>query len=87
MILGKDLESSNAQENFDYLWTECLERYSFFDLKNVDWEAVRVKYQAQITAEMDEVELFDVLTNMLFELQDGHVSLISQKTLPKDRIS
>ena len=77
LILGEDLESSNAQENFDYLWTECLERYSFFDLKNVDWKAVRVSYQAQITEEMDEVELFDVLSNMLFELQDGHVSLMS----------
>ena len=77
VIFGDDLESSNAQENFDYLWTECLERYTFFDLKDIDWEAVRVKYQAQITEGMDRVELFSVLANMLNELQDGHVNLIS----------
>ncbi len=77
IVFGDDLESSNAQENFDYLWTECSERYTFFDLKDIDWEAVRVKYQAQITEGMDEVELFDVLANMLNELKDGHVNLIS----------
>ena len=77
LIFGDDLESSSAQENFDYLWTECLERYTFFDLKGIDWEAVRVEFQAQITEGMDEVELFDVLSRMLNELQDGHVNLVS----------
>ena len=77
LIFGDDLESSSAQENFDYLWTECLERYTFFDLKGIDWDAVRVEFQAQITEGMDEVELFDVLSRMLNELQDGHVNLVS----------
>jgi len=75
LIFGEDLETSNAQENFDYLWTECSERYSFFDLKNIDWEEVKVRYQAQITEGMDEVELFEVLSKMLNELKDGHVNL------------
>ena len=77
LIFGEDLKSSGAQENFDYLWTECSERYTFFELKNIDWDEVRVRYQIQITDGMDEVELFDVLANMLNELQDGHVNLIS----------
>lgn len=77
LIYGEDLESTSAQENFDYLWTECSERYTFFELKEIDWEEVRVRYQAQITEGMDEVELFDVLAKMLNELKDGHVNLIS----------
>lgn len=77
LIYGEDLETSDAQANFDYLWKECAERYTFFELKDIDWDEVRVRYQAQITDGMDEVELFDVLANMLNELQDGHVNLIS----------
>ena len=77
LVFGDDLESSSAQDNFDYLWTECSERYTFFELKEIDWQEVRVRYQAQITEGMDEVELFDVLAKMLNELKDGHVNLIS----------
>lgn len=77
LLYGEDLESSDAQDNFDYLWTECDERYTFFELKDIDWEEVKIKYQPQIKNGMDEVELFDVLANMLNELQDGHVNLIS----------
>jgi len=58
LIIGEDLASSNAQENFDYLWTECSERYAYFDLKDIDWEAVRVTYQAQITEGMDDFLFF-----------------------------
>ena len=79
VIFGDDLESSNAQENFDYLWTECLERYTFFDLKGIDWEEVRVRYQAQITEGMDRVELF-TFTEFFEYLQV--VDLKSIQTLP-----
>jgi len=77
LIYGEDLESSGAQENFEYLWTECSERYTFFELKDIDWDEVKLRYQAQITDGMDELQLFDVLANMLNELKDGHVNLIS----------
>lgn len=75
--LNDDLGSIDAQDNFDYLWQECKDRYAFFDLKNIDWEAVRVEYQSQLSNVRTDVELFRLLGDMLNELKDGHVNLES----------
>jgi len=77
LILGEDLATTNARENFEYLWNECNEKYTFFELKEIDWEAVKMKYEPQIRENMGEVELFRVLGDMLNELKDGHVNLAS----------
>ncbi|MEM9832151.1 MAG: S41 family peptidase [Bacteroidota bacterium] len=72
-----DLASTNPRENFDYLWTECNEKYSYFALKNIDWDAVRKKYSAKIFEGMSEDSLFNVLGGMLAELRDDHTGLVS----------
>ncbi len=77
LIFGEDLESTNANENFEYLWQECNEKYTFFDLKNIDWDSVKQAYQPRINEQMSDEELFDVLADMLRELKDGHVNLIA----------
>ena len=67
----------NAEETFKYLWKECDEKYSFFELKNVDWNEKNSKYSSQVYNGMSQQALFDVLFDMLKELRDGHVNLIS----------
>ncbi|HAP60532.1 MAG TPA: hypothetical protein DCR93_13895, partial [Cytophagales bacterium] len=57
------------------VWEEINENYVFFDQKGVDWASALTRYQAQVSADMSEEELFEVLANMLRELEDGHVSL------------
>ncbi|MBK9488702.1 MAG: S41 family peptidase [Haliscomenobacter sp.] len=69
--------TDNPRENFDYLWRQCNEKYSFFEYKKIDWQAMNAKYAAQIKDKMTSDELFKVLFSMLNELQDGHVNLIS----------
>ncbi|MEJ2206222.1 MAG: S41 family peptidase [Gemmatimonadota bacterium] len=59
------------------LWTEVDEYYPWFELKGVDWNAVRDSTVATIAPQIGERELFDVLADMLEVLRDGHVSLIS----------
>ena len=77
----------SARDNFDLLWKILDERYCFFDLKEVDWDEVRVRYQEKLT-EMESKsreeqkgisvdDFFDLLASMLNELKDGHVNLIS----------
>lgn len=69
--------ADNPRENFDYLWQQCNDKYSFFAYKNIDWSAIRSKYEPQIKDKMTSDELFKVLFAMLNELRDGHVNLIS----------
>jgi len=77
IFIEKDLSSTNPQENFEYLWKECNEKYAFFDLKKIDWDQIKIKYQAKIYDGMSEDSLFNVLGGMLTELKDDHTNLIS----------
>lgn len=57
------------------MWQMVDDNYSFFDRKKVDWSEVRQRYQPQIEPGMSERQLFEVLSRMLLELRDRHVSL------------
>lgn len=63
--------------NFDTLAKIVGERYCFFADKDVDWDALCSQYRAQITPETNSVELFFIMADLLNELKDGHVNLIS----------
>lgn len=75
-ILPKD-KARDPKSIFDYLWNDINNRYSYFEIKGIDWEAVKDKYQPKISPGMSDLELFNVLSDMLFELKDGHVNLTS----------
>lgn len=64
--------------NFEQMWTTLDRRYSFFTYKNIDWDSVHTAYSGRIYPEMNRYELFEVLSDMLFELRDGHVNLRSE---------
>lgn len=77
MFFEEELASTNPQENFEYLWNECNEKYAYFDLKGVDWGQVKINYSRKIYFGMSEDSLFNVLGGMLKELKDDHANLIS----------
>jgi len=77
LLFKPDEAGKSPQENLDYLWQRCDERYSYFELKNVDWDSVKTVYNTKIYDGMSQDSLFKVLGSMLNELQDGHVNLIS----------
>ncbi len=70
-------------ENFNHLWLEVNNKYAFFDHKDVIWDSIYVKYSNQIYAEMPDTLLFSVMANMLNELRDGHVNLVSPFNISK----
>lgn len=70
-----DVQTNNARGNFEALWKIMDERYCFFNEKQVDWNAIHAKYAKQVNEGMTESQLFEVMTNMLAELKDGHVNL------------
>ena len=63
--------------NFDQLWKIIDERYCFLDYKGIDWKKIGERQRKFIEPEMDDRDLFQVLSDMLYELQDGHVNLTS----------
>lgn len=68
---------NTARGTFDALWTELDHHYCFFEQKQIDWNAVRAKYEPQVSSNMSRQSLFRVLEAMLDELRDGHVNLSS----------
>jgi hypothetical protein len=74
-ILMEDEPANDPVTNFEYLWNTADEKYSFFEYKGIDWNEIYNTYRPQVTNDMSDYELFDVLGNMLNELKDGHVNL------------
>ncbi|MBD5176168.1 MAG: S41 family peptidase [Bacteroidales bacterium] len=64
--------------NFDALAEIIDSRYCFFADKDIDWEEVAKRYRARITPETRQLELFNICSEMLDELKDGHVNLSSR---------
>ncbi|MFK7797239.1 MAG: S41 family peptidase [Aureispira sp.] len=77
ILFEQDFANQHPMHNFEYLWQECHEKYAYFELKNVDWEQVKIDYAQQVYAGMSEDSLFDVLGAMLNTLQDDHCNLFS----------
>lgn len=81
---------NTVQGNFEALWTIIDEHYCFLEYKGVDWDEVKEKYRQRINkhladnGKMTTLELFDILSEMLKELDDGHVNLISTFDASKD---
>lgn len=77
MIFDEDKASTGPFVNFEYLWNEVDQKYSYHGLKGVDWDAIGTKYQLMLYPQMTEDSLFTVLATMLNELRDDHVNLVA----------
>ena len=73
---------NSPKGNFDALWSIIDERYCFFEYAEqeygLSWDNVYTKYRRQATETKNDAELFEVLSDMLRELRDGHVNLSSE---------
>lgn len=70
-------ETENLEHYFNQVWEDFDETYSYFELKDVDWDQVKSKYEDQvINEETDSDQLKDVIVSMIQELKDYHVRLI-----------
>ena len=73
-----EVEHADTPEgNFEALWKIIDEHYCFFDYKNVNWDDIYKIYKVRARGDINREQLFEVLTDMLSELRDGHVNLYS----------
>lgn len=79
--IREDVSGNTPESNFESLWKIIDEQYCFLDYKNqeygLDWNEVHSRYAQKITPSMTSAELFEVLSDMVNELRDGHVNLSS----------
>ena len=76
-IFTESDEPDNPVNVFDYLWNKVDQQYTFFDVKDVDWDAVYEQYRPMVNDNMSEDSLFRVCAAILNTLQDGHTNLMS----------
>ena len=72
--------TADPYTNYDQLW-ETLDRgYCYFDLKlpkGTTWRDLYHKHRRSLSPQMTNDSLFRVMSDLLAELRDGHVNLIS----------
>jgi len=67
-------------EVFDAFWNEFDLRYSFFEVKGVNWDSMRVVHRPRAIAAENDAALARVLGTMIAALQDRHVMLTTAGT-------
>ncbi len=84
----EDDYDNDAEGNFKALWTIIDEHYCFFDYKaktiGLDWNQVYTTYHNRLSEDMNSMQLFEVLGEMLSELQDGHVNLYASHDIARN---
>ena len=79
--IREDISGNTPEANFESLWKIIDEQYCFLDYKKqeygLDWDQVHDAYAKRITPSMGWEALFEVLSEMVAELRDGHVNLTS----------
>lgn len=80
----EDETDNTPQGNLYALWKIIDERYCFLDYKaqatGLDWSGAYSRYSSRLSEGMNSYQLFEVMCDMLSELQDGHVNL----SIPSD---
>jgi len=62
---------------FEYFWKSVDEKYSFFELKDIDWDGVHDRFAPTISETMSDEAFFDTLSVMIDLLHDGHSGVTS----------
>lgn len=75
IFMDSDPDDFSRREIFDAVWKTVDEKYSFLELKGIDWDAAYQKYSQEVTEDMEGYYLCETLSDMLYELEDGHVNL------------
>lgn len=67
--------TEDPQANFDALWKGVDRNWAFFEQKGIDWNALYQQYRSRVAENTKDRELFRVMSELLDNLQDGHVNL------------
>ena len=79
--------AASPEGNFDALWRIIDEHYCYFTYKQqqygLDWNEIYSKYRVRVSPDLTPDNLFEILSDMLGELRDGHVNLTSSSDVAR----
>ena len=61
LLISKNKASNSPHKNFEYLWSELDKKYSYFELKKINWDSIKTIYNSRIDEDLNEYELFEIL--------------------------
>lgn len=73
----EDKYNNNIRGNFEALWQTIDQKYCYFETKNIDWDAIHDEYRNRLNDNMSSEAFFYLMKEMLANLKDGHVNLVS----------
>lgn len=79
-IIGT-VEVNDPENNFEIFWNDFDQHYALFDIRGFDWDEQYAKFRPQVTAQTTDQELWEIMTQMIAVLDDGHTFLMDRKTL------
>lgn len=85
-FLEEEYDESDPFESFDYLVGEVDRHYSFFGVKQIDWNAISQKHRAGIYPGISQDSLFNLMGSLLKSLKDDHANLRSSFNVAAYRV-
>lgn len=76
-----DKNDSSNKVTFNEVWSVLDDRYSLFELKNIDWNFIYSKYEPKITESLTDQNLLTELGNMIKELKDSHTDITTKNSV------
>lgn len=70
-----DPPANNQEAIFEDLWKSFQEEYAPFEERKIDWQKEYNTFRPMVKSGTSDDELFNIITQMLKKLDDGHVSL------------
>lgn len=70
-------ERATPSAVFDYFAELVAENYAFFEVRDIDWQARVAAARGEISDDMTDEALFDVLAGMIDGFSDSHTKLIA----------
>jgi carboxyl-terminal processing protease len=74
MFMAPD-PSNTPETNFEIFWKDFDRYYAQFSLRRIDWDSVYTVYRPQITPTTSDRQLFNILSTIVYGINDMHVSL------------
>lgn len=78
------LDTNDLQVNFDYFWHTLNDYYAFFEVREIDWQAVYQQYRPMITDSTSQEEFAEIIDEIMTDFGDGHLSMTDDETFEAD---
>ncbi len=68
---------TNQEVIFEHFWQTFKDDYALFEERNIDWDESYLQFRPLVTPFTSDSDLFEILSDMIAPIGDGHVSLIA----------